>query len=118
MNGVIDIHEVIEAEVYKAYITLLETMEHEDIAPSLAEIYEEFYISVMDNIEEAYEKIFGEGTPVRSDWLKSLGIDMEGIPNILVVCKVLNYFKLGYMYCDVLYNYMPQPLLRSEDICE
>lgn len=112
----VDINEVIEQEVFNAYQLCLECMEHFDIAPQLTEIYEEFYMNVINNIEEAYERVFGAGSKIREDWLQDLGITMEGIPNILIVAKILNFFKLGYMYKDKLYNFMPQTLLRDEVI--
>lgn len=114
MREIRDTYEVIEDEVYGAYHTVLSNMEHFEVAPRLEDIYEEFFQTVMSNIEEAYAEVFGDGVDIRSDWLRDLGIDMTGIPDILVVCRVLNLFRLGYLYQDTLYNYMPQKLLKEE----
>jgi hypothetical protein len=113
-----DIYDFLGTEVINAYCEVLENAEHCDVAPLLSEIYDEFYLTVINNIEEAYESTFGEGSKIDELLLADLGIDLHGIPNILVVCKILNIFKLGYIFNSTLYNFAPQNLLKEERVYE
>jgi len=114
-----DLANTLEVEVFKAYQEILELLDFEEVAPDLEDIYEEFHLAILKNVEEVYEEVFGDGATINEDWLEDLGIDWRGIPNILLVCRILNAFSLGYMYKGELYNMAPQTILgKGEVICE
>ena len=115
-GGFDDIANTLEVEVFKSYQEALDLLELEEVAPDLEDIYEDFYLTILKNIEEAYEEVFGDGATINEDYLSDLGIDWRGIPNILLVCKVLNVFSLGYMHKGVLYNMAPQTILGKGEM--
>lgn len=110
-----DIWDNIAEEVMSAYhYTLYDMRSILEFAPDLIEVANSFYGNVSDNIAEVYEAVFGEAEYIREDWLLDLGITKDEIPNILVVCEILNIFRLGYTFRGVLYNTTPRPLLLEE----
>jgi hypothetical protein len=92
---------------------VLGLLEPVEIAPDLVDVYFQFYGNMVDSIMEAYEEVMGDGTPLREDWLRDMGIDKDGIPNIIAVCDILNKYSLGYIYNDTLYNFMQLPIFIS-----
>lgn len=113
-----DVYDTLEQDVMQAYNDVLEYFDPREIAPNLNDIYLAYCCNIVDNIHDVYEEIFGEGSQIKDEWLHDLGVDRDGIPNVLQVCLVLNDFKLGYTFKGKLYNFMPQTLLVEEGIIE
>ena len=118
MGQLEDIRGVIEREVFKAYDAAVDTLVDTEIAPTLEDIYDEFYMTVISNIEEAVEEVFGEGSKITEQTLFDMGIDSKGIPTILTVRIILDSFGLGYIYKEKLYNHIQLTLFREETMDE
>ena len=96
--------EIIEL-VLKAYEELCgETILDVVYIPKLEDIYDEFYLNVMDAIAEKVFEVYGEDYEFTDVDLIELGIDMSTLPKIDKVAEILNMFNCGYIYDNKLFN--------------
>jgi len=118
MSCFTDVYDTFEEDVFRSYVDVIRDFNYETKAPDLGDIYLAYFCTILDNIHDVYEEVFGAESIIKDEWLNDLGVDRDDIPDILQVCCVLNYLKLGYVFNDVLYNYMQQPLLIEERVVE
>ena len=113
---IVDIYQFLEDKVIEAYEIVSERLSAKEIAPDLHEVYDEFFLNVIDDMEEVVEEVFGDGAKVNENTLRSVGINPEGIPTIHAALRILTMFRLGFMYKGRLYNYQQHSLFRDEDV--
>lgn len=94
-----DIWGILVKNVQCAYEQVVE----DKIPPTLDKIYDEFYLTMIDDIEDEIEEIFGD-SEVSNERVEIAGIHTGDIPPIEIVQKILNELNLPYLIGNQLYN--------------